>query len=560
MGLTGKNNEEKAWNFLKGKISNDFGVAAIMGNLYAESGINPQNLQNSYEKKLGFTDATYTAAVDSGSYANFVHDSAGYGIAQWTFWSRKEALLNYVKALGASIGDLEAQLGFLYKELSESYPSVLAALKTATSVRAASDKVLTDFERPADQSETVKIKRAGYGQTYYDKYAKAGSATHSEGGNNMGDRQNFVKTAVSYIGCKESNGSHKKIIDIYNGHTPLARGYKVKYTDAWCATFVSAMAIVCGLTDIIPTECGCGQMIELFQKLGEWQENDSYTPQPGDVIFYDWDDSGSGDNTGWPDHVGIVETISGSTFKVIEGNMSDAVGRRTMTVNGKYIRGYGVPKFSESSTVSNGSSSGSTNSGSGETVYTVVSGDTLTKIAQEYGTTVQALADYNNISNPNKINVGQKIKIPTSSGSYAVGAIVNFTGTTHYTNANAATGPSCKPGKAKITAISKNAKHPYHLIAVSGSGSTVYGWVDAADIGASDSSGSSSAITVGDIVQFAGGPHYSSAAAAKSSGSPKAGPAKVTAISKNAKHPYHIIHTTSASTVYGWVDADRVSK
>ena len=173
------------WNFLKGKIKNDFGVSGLMGELFAESGLNPQNLQNSYEKKLGFTDATYTAAVDSGSYANFVHDSAGYGVAQWTFWSRKEALLNYVRALGASIGDLEAQLGFLYKELSESYPSVLAALKTATSVRAASDKVLTDFERPADQSEAVKIKRASYGQTYYDKYAKAAASTPSEGGNNM---------------------------------------------------------------------------------------------------------------------------------------------------------------------------------------------------------------------------------------------------------------------------------------------------------------------------------------------------------------------------------------
>lgn len=376
----------------------------------------------------------------------------------------------------------------------------------------------------------------------------------------MNDRQNFVNTAASYIGCKESDGSHKKIIDIYNEHTPLARGYKVKYTDAWCATFVSAMAIKCGLTDIIPTECGCGQMIALFQKLGEWQENDAYTPQPGDVVFYDWDDSGSGDNTGWPDHVGIVETISGSTFKVIEGNMNNAVGRRTMTVNGKNIRGYGVPKFTGSSTTSGGSSSGSSSSGSGETVHTVVYGDTLTKIAQKYGTTVQALADYNNISNPNKINVGQKIKIPTSARSYEVGDIVNFTGTKHYTNANAATGPSCKPGKAKITAISKNAKHPYHLIAVSGSGSTVYGWVDAADIGAGSSSGSSSTIAVGDIVQFAGGPHYSSAAATKSSGSPKAGPAKVTAISKNAKHPYHIIHTTSASTVYGWVDADKVLK
>lgn len=174
-----------------------------------------------------------------------------------------------------------------------------------------------------------------------------GESTGAGAGNggNMSERQNFVNTAASFIGCKEADGSHRQIIDIYNAHKPLARGYAVKYTDAWCATFVSAMAIKCGLTDIIPTECGCGQMIRLFQKLGEWQENDAYTPQPGDVIFYDWQDSGVGDNTGASDHVGIVESVSGSSMKVIEGNMSNAVGRRTLQVNGRYIRGYGLPKF-----------------------------------------------------------------------------------------------------------------------------------------------------------------------------------------------------------------------
>ena len=346
MALTGKTNEEKIWNFLASKGLNAFGVAGLMGNLYAESALNPQNLQNTYEKKLGLSDAEYTAAVDSGSYTGFVRDSAGYGLAQWTYWSRKEALLAYAKAAKASIGDLETQLGFLFKELSEGYTSVLAVLKTATSVRQASDVVLTKYERPANQGESVQIKRASYGQSYYDKYAKAAATEpEKEGGNSMSDRQNIVNAAVSYIGCKETDGSHKKIIDLYNSHKPLARGYAMKYTDAWCATFVSAMAIKCGLTDIIPTECGCGQMIRLFQKLGEWQENDAYTPQPGDVIFYDWQDSGVGDNTGASDHVGIVESVSGSTMKVIEGNMSNAVGRRTLQVNGRYIRGYGLPKF-----------------------------------------------------------------------------------------------------------------------------------------------------------------------------------------------------------------------
>lgn len=163
----------------------------------------------------------------------------------------------------------------------------------------------------------------------------------------MTDRQKLVNAAVSFIGCKEADGSHRQIIDLYNSHKPLARGYAVKYTDAWCATFVSAVAIKCGMTDIIPTECGCGKMIELFRKLGAWQENDAHVPQPGDIIFYDWDDSGKGDNAGGSDHVGIVEKVSGNTITVIEGNYSSAVKRRTLAVNGKYIRGYGVPKYKD---------------------------------------------------------------------------------------------------------------------------------------------------------------------------------------------------------------------
>jgi hypothetical protein len=138
--------------------------------------------------------------------------------------------------------------------------------------------------------------------------------------------------------------------------------------------------------------------------------------------------------------------------------------------------------------------------------------------------------------------------------SFKVGDVVQFTGSVHYTSANATSGPACKAGKAKVTAVYPTGKHPYHLIAVNGSGSTVYGWVDESAVKAIGE------IAVGDVVQFAGGPHYKSAAAATSSGSPKAGPAKVTAISKGSKHPYHIIHTTSASAVYGWVDADKVSK
>ena len=158
------------WAFLTGKGLNAYAAAGLMGNLYAESGLNANNLQNSYSKKFNMSDAEYTAAVNNGSYTNFVHDKAGYGLAQWTYYSRKQALFDYAKAAAASIGDLNMQLAFLWQEL-QGYKSVMKVLKAATSVRAASDAVLTGYEKPADQSEAVQKKRAEYGQKYYDKYA-----------------------------------------------------------------------------------------------------------------------------------------------------------------------------------------------------------------------------------------------------------------------------------------------------------------------------------------------------------------------------------------------------
>lgn len=163
----------------------------------------------------------------------------------------------------------------------------------------------------------------------------------------MATRNEIVNQAIAWIGRKESNGTFKSIIDVYNAHKPLARGYKVKYTDEWCATFVSAVSIKTKATTIIPTECSCRKMVALFQTLGSWMEADDYTPQPGDIIFYHWKDSGKGDNKSAPNHVGIVEKVSGKTITVIEGNYKQAVKRRSIKVNGKYIRGYGIPKYTE---------------------------------------------------------------------------------------------------------------------------------------------------------------------------------------------------------------------
>lgn len=158
-------------------------------------------------------------------------------------------------------------------------------------------------------------------------------------------RNKVVEAMRDWLGWSEANGQYRAIIDLYNAQRPLPRGYAVQYDDEWCAACVTAAGIQAGLHDIILGECSCGKMIELYQAAGRWEENDAYRPEPGDIIMYDWQDTGKGDNTGGADHVGIVEKVVGSTITVIEGNKGEAVARRTLAVNGRYIRGYCLPDY-----------------------------------------------------------------------------------------------------------------------------------------------------------------------------------------------------------------------
>lgn len=157
-------------------------------------------------------------------------------------------------------------------------------------------------------------------------------------------RLQVVETAQKWLDCNEADGSFKPIIDLYNSHEPLAVGYLVQYTDQWCAAFVSAVAIECGLTDIIPTECGCQRQIALFEALGCWEEDDTYIPLPGDFIFYSTNNTEE-NNTAWSNHVGIVVGTNGNSIQVIEGNYNESVAYHIIAVDDVTIRGYGLPDY-----------------------------------------------------------------------------------------------------------------------------------------------------------------------------------------------------------------------
>ena len=159
-------------------------------------------------------------------------------------------------------------------------------------------------------------------------------------------RLSLVQTAEKWLGCKEADGSHMPIIDLYNSQEVLPMEYEVLYTDSWCATFVTACAMEAGLTERIPPECGCQRQIDLFRSLGRWQEKDTYLPLPGDIIYYDWDERKLGDCTGWSDHVGIVTGTCWPYILVIEGNKDDAVDYRVVSIFDPTIRGNGLPDYS----------------------------------------------------------------------------------------------------------------------------------------------------------------------------------------------------------------------
>jgi hypothetical protein len=446
MSLIGSTNEQKIWNYLKSKGLNDCGAAGLMGNLYAESALNPMNLQNSYERSLGMTDAEYTAAVDNGKYRNFVKDSAGYGLAQWTYWSRKENLLAFAKKEGKSVGDLEMQLDFLWKELTDGYCAVLSVLKAAKTVREASDSVMLNFERPADQSEAARARRASCGQKFYDKYAGGSTPQKGESGMSKCYASAVIAVAIGELGYKEKASNSQldsKTANPGNANwTKYARDFDEKYPKwyngkkngyEWCDMFVDWCFVTAfGYENALRLLCqperscgaGCTWSARYYKQKGQFHTSN---PKAGDQIFF----GTSLDNC---THTGLVEMVDSTKVYTIEGNTNNMCARRTYALNDEKIVGYGRPKFDGA-----------------ETTQNVI---------------------------PMPPSTGEQ----TSRTDHKIGDIVQFNGNTHYVSSQAMTGVPCKPGKAKVTSIAMGAKHPYHLIN-QGGGCTVYGWVNAADIG-----------------------------------------------------------------------------
>lgn len=537
MSLKGSNNTEKIWNYLKGKGLNDYGAAGLLGNLNAESALRPNNLQNTYEKKLGYTDDTYVAAVDSGAYTNFVKDSAGFGLAQWTYWSRKQNLLNFAKSAGKSIGDLEMQLDFLWKELSESYKSVLTTLKTATSVLEASNAVLLKYERPADQSEAVQTNRASYGQAYYDKYAtKTATPTTSDLKYDENDIVDFTGT-VHYANANATSGSVCKAgvarvsktakgtkhpyhlikvsgggstvygwvdeADIKGLHEDKTTEETDKQTGGTTMGFTNSSLV--SYTKISPNrtknrnhaidtvtvhcvvgQCSVETLGNIFAPTSRQASSNYGIGYDGRIGMYveEKDRSWCSSNAA-NDHRAITIEVASDTkhpYAVKDKALAALIDLLVDICQRNNIK---------------------------KLVWSTNKSD---RVNHKNGCNMTVHRDYANKSCPgdylyNKhgyiaAEVNKRLGVTesttpapttptpapsTSKLQFKEGDIVNFAGGKHYGSASATNGSTVKASKAKVTDTYESGKHPYHLRAVNDKGafiSGVYGWVDASTVSA----------------------------------------------------------------------------
>ena len=161
-----------------------------------------------------------------------------------------------------------------------------------------------------------------------------------------GQRDRVLRAAASLVGARTGSAAHQQLVNDYNSIKPLPVGYEVKMTDDWCDVFVTTVFQREGLSGLIGRECGVERHIQIFKRLGIWNENGASTPKAGDIITFNWDQDYQS-NDGWADHIGIVERIENGLIHTIEGN-SGAVGtvkRNVYRIGHGNIRGFATPRY-----------------------------------------------------------------------------------------------------------------------------------------------------------------------------------------------------------------------
>lgn len=381
MSIQRNDTRDKVWSYLSKLIGNDYGVAGLMGNLYSESAIDPTTAEGllcqrysedgdaAYKRPVNTAEnraannALYTQRIDSGRYdkSEFLSPRGkhyGYGLAQWTTEGRKEKLWNNTKGKGKSIGDLDGQLETLRAELQSSYIFVHNQLKSAKSVEAASDTVLTKFEQPA-QPDKLKATRREYSKEIYNLYHASEVKTVSY------DVNRLIEVATNELGYLEKKSNSQldsKTANAGSGnYTKYWRDLKPSYQgQAWCDAFVDwCFTTAYGASVAKTLECSGNTAYytptsaQCYKSKGQYHRGSDV--QVGDQIFFK--------NDSRICHTGIVVGVSGGKITTIEGNTSGTSGviangggvcRKTYSIGFSRIDGYGRPNYGTQSGTTGG--------------------------------------------------------------------------------------------------------------------------------------------------------------------------------------------------------------
>ncbi|MBQ4254272.1 MAG: peptidoglycan-binding protein [Erysipelotrichaceae bacterium] len=361
-------------------------ACALLANLQAESALKPNNLEDTKNRSLGMSDEEYTAAVDNGSYRNFVNDAGGYGLAQWTYWSRKQNLLAFAKGQMKSIGDLGMQMDFLFKEMREDYPAIYSAMKTSHDLEYLVHELLWKWENPAEKENNMKTRMA-YAQGWYQKYSgwsgTSGQNTKESSGMTVEQaKEKVLNLARAEIGYHEQGDNWTKYaqdLDRTNWYNGPKNGF------AWCDVFVDWLfwksfgdplgrEMICQPTG--SAGAGCLYSAQYYKNAGRWFQ----IPDVGDQIFFTY-------SPGEYSHTGIVESVQNGIVTTIEGNTSDQVARRQYTNGSSNIAGYGRPRWELASGQSSGGGtpggSGSSSADYGRILKMGMRGDDVKKLQED---------------------------------------------------------------------------------------------------------------------------------------------------------------------------------
>ena len=350
-------------HLLKSGLTSE-GACALMGNLNAESGLRANNAENG---RTILSDDDYTAAVDNGTYTAFVTDAIGYGLAQWTYWSRKQSLLAFSKSRGCSIGDCEMQLDFCLKEIKERYSGLFNELCSTKDLKQATADVFTIYEKPAVNNIDTRYK---YAQKFYAEFINCSEIPNSSEKDETELTENeaiaklvsCAKNQVGYLEKKTNAYLDDKTANAgSNNWNRYARDIDNKYPDfynckkngfSWCDIFVDWVFIECfgyenALKLLYQPEksagAGCKYSADYYRRNNAFFKH----PKVGDQVFF-----GDYGNEG---HTGIVVAVNGNVITTVEGNTSggygvdangDGVYLKQYNFATTYIPGFGRPNWS----------------------------------------------------------------------------------------------------------------------------------------------------------------------------------------------------------------------